>query len=392
MNHEPESPLFAFALSPDTPEMSPEDDIWSTPLPASRHDFNRANVGDSSGMALTYGDYFTAAQRFLAQDDLALICDAAGKLSGMTVAPADVKHISIFLVKHGAFYHPSYVVADVSNRRLPFVLNAACSRAGQEIISREYGSLSRLGTELPAPFWPRVFGIGSGQDLDGRRIPMFLGQWLEGFYEFHLTDDASSKDGVVVWDTRKGHHVLGRDAVHECMRQAARILAFAYNPITFEAVRGWHHAAGDFIVSVNQEGAVALRLITVRNYAPMIDEAEPDTALILDALVMYLLEISLRLRLDRRDGTGEMAVYTPDVVPAICHGFYQGLKMAASALGLPDDFDVSVKDYIALHGAGELMPIASAIIEKGAFQMEERDLLRHNLELHVSTLASMVCG
>lgn len=340
---------------------------------------------------MTYGDYFTAAQHFLLQDNLSPLIDAAGRMADRAVALSDIGSISVYLVKHGAFYHPGYVTVDVRGRRLPFVLNVAASTEGRKIIAREYGSLSRLNAELAAPFWPRVYGMGQGADLSGRPVPMFLGQWLYGFYEFHLTGEHSNRRRVEVWDTQGGRRELNHEQTVECLGQAASILAYAYNPLTFEAVRQWHHAAGDFVIALDGDD-IDLRLITVRNYAPMIENPDPDVASILEALLVFLVETSLKLRLDRLDGVGSMVCYSDDVVPAICRGFFQGLRMAAPARDLPEDFDGTVREFIALHGSDQLTSIAAAIIDKVPFNSEEQDLLQRILQSHVSALISALAA
>jgi hypothetical protein len=355
-----------------------------------RHAFDRLQGEGAFEETVTYGDYFTATQHFLEQNGSALIRDASGRITGKAAAPTGTEIISVYLLKHGAFYHPACVVAEVGGHQLSFVLNVAVSPKGREIIAREYGSLSHLNVQRPVPFWPPVFGIGQGLDSRGRQFPMFLGQWLDGFYEFHISGADAARRHVVVWNTDSGHLRLGHDQVIECLRQAACILAYAYNPLTFEAIRQWHHAAGDFVVALNEE-KISLRMITVRNYAPMIENDTPDVEAMLEGLLIFLMEISLKLRLDRLDGIGRMVCHGDHVVPAICSGFFQGLRMAAPLHGLPGDFAATVQDYIALHDAHQLNRVAATIMKNIPAVSGERDLLQRKMESHLSALLSAVC-
>jgi hypothetical protein len=345
----------------------------------------------SRDTAVTYGDFFTAVQHYLSQDDMAPVERAAVALTGGRVSLTDIDGIAIHLVKHGAFYHPAYGILTVKGRSHSFVVNVAVSRAGRKVIDREYRNLVGLNAELDAPFWPSVFGIGRGNDLQGRRIPMFLGQWLDEFYEFHLTGEAPHRCSVTVWDTVKGHCMLDFDQVASCLEQAAVILAYAYNPVTFESIRHWHHAAGDFVIAMDGE-AIELRLITVRTYAPMIDDPEPDVSSMLEALLLLLVEMSLKLRLDRLDGVGPMVCHHQDVVPAICRGFFKGLQMGAPMRGLPEDFHVAVKEYAALHDTDQLLAVAEGLIAKAAFNPEERHLIQTILGGHISGLAAALAA
>ena len=370
MNYEPE---FIFALSPDGSAITPQSDLWSEPVPGSRHDVGEFQDERSSEGGMTYGDYFTAAQDFLSKERYALLCQAAANITGQAMAPEDVQRVSVYLVKYGALYHPAHVVAEVGEHALSFVLNVAVSSDGCAWIAREYQILSHLNARFDTAYWPLVFGLGEGLDLGGRPIPMFLGKWLDGYYEFHLSGESSDQRHVVVWNTRRGHLRLTPRQVCSCLRQAARILTQAYNPLTFEAIRLWHHAAGDFVVAI-EDGEVSVRLITVRDYAPIITNTEPDVAAVLDGLLIFLVEISLKLRLDRLDGIGRMVCHSHQVLPAIGEGFFQGLASAAPAYGLPDDFDSTVKKFIALHDTEQLYSIALSVLKNTSVEAGERDL------------------
>lgn len=371
--------------------LTAESGLWSAPLPASRHAFGRLQGEGAFEADVTYGDYFTATQHFLEQDGYALIRNASGRITGKAVSPIEIEKISVYLLKHGAFYHPACVVAEVGGHQLSFVLNVAVSPKGREMIAREYRSLSHLNTQRPVSFWPPVFGIGQGLDSHGRQFPMFLGQWLDGFFEFHISGADADRRHVVVWDTVNGERRLSHGQAVECLRQAACILAYAYNPVTFEAVRQWHHAAGDFVVAFNEE-KISVRMIAVRDYAPMIENEAPDVEAMLEALLIFLMEISLKLRLDRLDGVGPMVCHGDQVVPAICSGFFQGLQMAAPLHGLPEDFDATAKHYMALHDTRQLNRVASAVIKNIPAESGERDLLQRKLESHLSGLQRAVCA
>ena len=166
-------PSFKFALSPDTPELTPECDLWSAPLPASRHGVGQSDGGEAP---FTHGDYFTAVQHFLSQGDFQHLNDAVGRLAGKPTTATDLDQIGIYLVKHGAYYHPAQVFVTAFGHRFALVVNVAVSTEGRDIIHREFQCLARLNAEIPAPFWPDVFEICQGEDPGGRPIPMFIGR------------------------------------------------------------------------------------------------------------------------------------------------------------------------------------------------------------------------
>ncbi len=380
-------PLFTFGLSPNEPAVKSESHLWSAPLPDSRHAFSRSFKGRDSDTQATYGDYFSAARDFLTQDDSALLCSAVGQLMERSVDADAIERVGIYLMKHGAFYHPSYIEVQACGRNWPLVLNVAVSADGRKILNQEFQNLDRLNHQLSVPYWPLVFGHGSGRTDSGRRLSMFLGQWLDGFHEFHLTaGSARDQMQVVLWDIEQGSRILNPPQVHELLRQAACILAYAYNPLTFEAILNWHHAAGDFVARQTADG-LDVRLISVRNYAPLIEIDEPDVAAILEALLIYLMDISIKLRIDRLDGINQLACHPADTIPAICRGLLQGLNAAAAQRGLPEDFARTVGRFFGAHTLSELTSIAQSVLVKYSAAADEYNLMQSAIENHVWELS-----
>ncbi len=370
--------------------MTLESDSWAAPLPANRHAFDRQPAAPSFDATVTYGDYFHATRDFLLKDDLALLRRALSRLLERPIDVADLEGVFVYLIKHGAFYHPALVEVTTCGQRLPMVLNVAVSTEGQRILSGEFQSLIQLNAGRPRKFWPAVFGQGQGVTPGGQQLPMFLGQWLEGFSEFHLSlDPASGDQGAVVWDAHKGHWMLTLGQIQRVLGQAACILAYAYNPLTFESILNWHHGAGDFVVGAAADGP-AVRLITVRNYAPFIEADLTDVSAMLDTLLVFMVGTSLRLRLDRLDGTGPVACYPPEVVPAIWQGFSQGIQMAAPLHDLPDDFAQTLRQYMALHSVADLTEVATAIIDQYQSASDEKVQLRAVVKDHVVALCRAI--
>jgi hypothetical protein len=378
---------FIFGLGPQEPPVTNASGLWSAPLPVNRRAFGRSPDGDAFDAHITFGDYFSAARDFLEQDQAAALCRAVGRLSGLRVGPADVSRVAVYLVKHGAIYHPAWVQAKVCDRWWAMVLNVAVSANGRTILAQEFENLERLNREMTAPYWPRVFSRGCGRTPAGKQLPMFLGQWLEGFHEFHLSAGAGDDPArLVVWDDDQGKRNLTVFQVEELLRQAALILAYAYNPFTLEAVLDWHHAAGDFVVNLDGVG-LGVRLISVRRYAPMAAIEQPNVADILDALLVYLVDISLRLRVDRSDGIGHAVCHPPRVMPAICLGFLQGIQAAAARRGLPEDFITTVRRFFALHDEQALLSMIDALLMKHSPDDEAHALLKAGAGDHASALA-----
>ncbi len=366
---------------------------WSEPLPSDRRQFLPGPKNRHRPLqAVTYGDYFLAARDFLNQK-LDILLQRAIKTSGLDAAHAAgrVEKIGIHLVKHGAFYHPARIVLHGTGVLPTMVLNVAVSPTGRDIIAREYHSLERLYTEFNLDRIPEVYAFGHGRTPQKGDLDMFAGQWLSGFCEFHPgTGGQSGCRKWFVWD-EDSRWTLSDDQICAVYRQAMFILTSFYNPLTFEAVLDWHHAAGDFVVKQGARG-IQVRLITVRRYAPMLDltPGEVDSQAVLDGLVVFLLNTSMRMRLDRLDGVGEPVWAADRVVGAIWRGFRQGLAQMAARWQLPDGFDRAVVRYLAGHGTDDLLQVGHAILARHAGAPDDAGLMTEQLAGHVRLLAGRI--
>jgi hypothetical protein len=158
---------------------------------------------------------------------------------------------------------------------------------------------------------------------------MFLGEWFEGFNEFHLSRDPhTGQHRILVWDYHRGDYYLTRHQAVKLFTQAAKVLTRYYNPDTFEQIFSWHHAAGDFVL--NRDGTrMRVRLISARQYRKLFEVpegAESDAALVLKALLIFFLQLSIRMRLDRLDGTGPVAWIGREALTGTLKGFFEALE------------------------------------------------------------------
>ena len=374
-------PVAFFLATPDEP-VEPGDDTWQRPLPLSRRPVPAAVAGTAE-KAVTYGDYFTAIAGFLEKDHYQGVQSALADEPGPGGDASRVKALAVFLVKHGAFYHPARVVAATGRGPRPFVINVAVSKTGRERIRREFGLLKRLYRKTEHPVLPRVYDLAEMTCPNGQKLPMFSGQWLEGFCEFHLT--GSPPDGlsnVIVWDPDGAPFYLTETQAENAFRQAAAILTSTYNFFTFEQIRAWHHAAGDFILKPLDTDRVDVRLITVRDYAPHIADAEPDPAALVEGLLLFFLNLTIRNRIDRHNGTGALAWADDYALKGTIEGFFSGLDMVIRNLGLPGSFAGEFKNYIQAHPPAALGDLFSALANRLPDTSPEHDFVKNRIGRH----------
>jgi hypothetical protein len=349
-------------------------------------------AGGSRGGAIQYGRYFTAARGFLEQDGFALLMGAVSREWGETKVAADLDAIEIHLVKHGHFYHPAKVTATLGPRDLCFVLNAALTEPGLAVIDNEYAALERLNQAFPFDFLPRVHGRGAASCGEGPAMKFFLGQWLQGFQEFHLARNPQSDElQVILWDAAHGPRPLSHNQSTALIRRAAMILTAYYDLETTEMIFPWHHAAGDFVVRVTTDG-IDVKLITVRGYPAMLpdgigdSEGGMDPAALMQALILFLAGLTLRMRIDRIDGIHEVAWYPPWAIAATLEGFHKGLDLSIHMRGIPAAFGNQVDTVLrslALDQWREIVHQASATFHP---QSEEAASVREVGDQHAREL------
>ncbi len=346
----------------------------------------------NDGGSVSYADYFLAARSFLESDSSKMITRAIIRQLNGDVKPQEITEIRIRLEKHGQFYHPARIEVILFEKQFSFVLNVAISESGRRLIEREYHLLNRLNAAQPCHYLPQVYRFGRICGPQGKDFDMFLGEWFEGFHEFHISmDPADQKPKILVWDDVRGRFFLSDRQTQKLYAEAAKILTCYYNLESFEQISAWHHGAGDFVVKIENE-KLELKLVTVRQYAAMFENAndaqeeQRQPQLILQALLVFFLNLSLHMRLDRFDGTGEVIWSDKAAVRASLIGFLEGLSMKPNIDGLPDSALACFIAYLSACTKADLLDLLQAIVNRFNPKMPELPLIKNNLSEHVETL------
>ncbi|MFW6240495.1 MAG: hypothetical protein ACOC98_07755 [Thermodesulfobacteriota bacterium] len=386
-------PLRFFRYGTNDP-VSAADPAWRGPLPADR--FSR-----SGPAAATLGNYFDAAADFLGGAGREALHFGLRAALGPDADLGGVAGVDVILEKHGAFYHPARVRVRHCDGEVALALNVAVSAHGRDLAARECQNLSRLGRRIPDPGLPTVFGFGEGRTGD-ISFPMFLCQWLTDFHEFHLSRRSNGDLGTVVWGDEGVNFFLSPDQARRLYREVARLLARHYDSSTFEQIFPWHHAAGDFVVRPDADD-LSVRLVTVRQYAPMFSvrsgaaghPADSPAGLPLDAdpvetvaapegpseaelegLLLFLANLSLRNRLDRLDGVGDVAVADPWVIDVSLEGALAGLADGGGPA-------TAFREYLRSRAPGELAEAFLAVAGTWRPDAPETEALQSTLADHI---------
>jgi len=346
--------------------------MWNKPIPGGSSDKDEP---------LTYGCYFNIIDTFLRKK-----LDQVLKKSNTSIL--DSEPVRVTLEKHGEFYHPARLdIITASEKTCHFVINLAASRAGIALITQEYHLLKKLNTSISSQYIPEVYIFSEQEITLGRAACLFIGNWFHGYHEFHQSCDPSTGNkNYTVWDQDKSNFYLSDRQVSQMYMKTAEILTSFYNPDTYEQILPWHHAAGDFIIKCNDDDA-DLKLITVRQYTSQIKQDDiPDIEDVLDALLYFLVNLSIRTRLDRNNGTEE-TVWSDDLaVSPTVSGFFNALKKTNSSV-IPGSLPVIFCHFIELnYTLQDFQALAESILPSYNQKSSDYPLIQRNLRPHITLL------
>ena len=390
-------PRILFFISYSTEPVTQDSQMWHEPLPL-RLDTLIKQYGDGDGdeESVSHAAYFRAAQTFLEANSFEVITRAVSRQLKRDVTASDIEEIRVRLEKHGEYYHPSRIETVVYQQQLSFVLNVAISQVGRRFIEAEFHFLNRLNAEQPLHYLPQAYGFGRTDGVSGENFAMYLGQWFDGYHEFHTSYDPVDKRlKIMVWDDVHGRFFLSADQTQTLYALVSKILTSYYNLESFEQIFSWHHAAGDFIVRVENE-KLDLRLVTVRRYEAIFGDQKNaqttpvDPQRILQALLIFFLNLSTHIRLDRLDGIGEMVWSDINAVEATLIGFLEALSMKPDIPSLPDSPMACFAAYLASCTRGDLIDLTAAIVNRFNPRMPGLKVVKKNLQQHVETLYAAI--
>jgi hypothetical protein len=387
-------PRFSYFLSDIKNPVQEENPIWQAPIPLSRT-HSAGTFVSKKDMLIHHGDCFLAARDFLEEDRYAIITQAVSKHLHRQIPFNEIDEVRVILDKHGAFYHPAKIEAVLKDVQISFVLNIAVTEIGRQCAQREYLILEMLNADASYSFIPDVYAQGIiTTKVDRVETRMFLAEWFEEFHEFHLSRDSS--DGtvkIVVWDNDRGNFFLTKNQTVHLYRKAAKILTYYYNIETFEQIFSWHHAAGDFVLKCRKED-VEVKLVTVRQYRSMfkknihLDHKTPDAELILEALMVFFINMAIKMRIDRLDGVGEMVWSDKIALIGILKGFFEGLalKPPVDVFEAPLALDDCFRQHLLACSAADFSDMNHAIVRGYAPQASEVPVIRQHLARHIEDL------
>jgi hypothetical protein len=394
-------PLIRYLVSSPYGDVPADENKWDLPL-----------EGDE--LETTYGKYFHSIRDFLSCDGFRAFLSSISQKLEREIYIKEVNEIIVRTEKHGLLYHPASIESILTNGKVKFGLNVAISDIGKQWLKEECNVLRKIHVKFDPPYLPRVYCF---DELNA--MSFLIEDWFEGYHEFHITKDKDGTQRLKLWDFDHGYTYLSPEQSFEIYKQASQILTLYYDLKNFSQIFPWHHAAGDFVVKMEDRvishphpvpstlrgkelihsadkyssstggrglegGEIDVRLTTARRYEPFMGFLEKDTLNPVIALCYYLLNLTIRMRLDKLDGLGEVVWAGDTCVKATFTGFFEALKLKVD---LKNYFDQE-EDFASLlqsFSQEELKAIFNPLIDQYR-GTEDFPVITSNIDRHVSEI------
>ncbi len=376
--------VFEYCLAGRADAVRPGDRLWNMQLSG------KTDACPEKTISYTIGDYFLAAHKFLKNNNYKVLEKGLNHTLSYKVSAEEIVSIKICLEKHGPFYHPVKVSVVLKNKEtVLFVLNGAVSDAGLATIENEYRYLKELSGDkcnkdksVLKDFIPLVFAMDFIQS-GSRKTGFFLAQWFDGFEEFHIVKTRNGNRTGILKDDGSFALISNSDAMI-IYEKASKILTLCYGITTLKQIFPWHHAAGDFVVKI-ENSIVNVKLVTVRGYNILMESEN-----IFLGLLFFFLNLTLRMRIDRDRGTKEYIFLADSVVKACVTGFISGLKEnLAKDSNLnkeKDDFYNLFLEFMKSFDQKHFLNIFIMIMDSCNQETRETLIIKQNLEQHAKAV------
>lgn len=288
-------------------------------LPVDKDKYDFPLEGDT--LKTPYRVYFDAIETFLFHETMKPLINAVTETRKKETAVKEIQEIIIRTEKHGALYHPASIEVVMRGNSVKFGLNVAVTDTGKESLKREFIVLRTLHEKFNLPYIPKPYFV-----YEFNSMVFLLEEWFEGYHEFHLSMTEGGEQLIKLWEFGKGYQYLSYEQSFEVYRQASKILTLYYDMNDFSQIYPWHHAAGDFIARIEDE-KIDVRLTTARQYEPYMVFQEKEHINPVIALFFFLLNLTIKMRLDKLDGVGDTVWANDFCLEATVKGFLDGLRL-----------------------------------------------------------------
>jgi hypothetical protein len=361
-------PFVRYLVSSPHGDIPADESKWDLPL-----------EGDE--LKTTYRIYFHSIRDFLSKDKFKPLLSSISQQCGKEILLNEIDEIIIRTEKHGLLYHPASIELMFKGVKLKLGLNVAITDTGRHWLKVEWDVLQKLHSKYDYPYLPKVYVYS---DFCG--MSFLIEDWFDGYHEFHISKDQDGTQKLKLWDFCHGYKYLSPEQSFEIYRQSSKILTLYYDPDDFSEIFPWHHAAGDFVVKVLEE-AIDVRLTTARRYEPFIGFPDRNTLNPLLSLCYYLLNLTIRMRLDKLDGLGEVIWIEDRCVEATLRGFFDAIVLKGdftNSMGNAEEFLALLQSFSVNDLKTLVNPLLEQYRDTGDLSAVTSNLDKHIEELYVT--------
>jgi len=298
--------------------------------------------------SLTLGHYFDSIHRFVLVENWDTFFTVLNESTKNKIDPADIRQVLIRSEKHGTLYHLASIEVLAPGFQRKFALSTGVSQRGKDWLNHEFDVIRGLNHATNLPYLPRVYFKGDvtcRTENGDETMVMSLAEWFGDYHEWHISlNEKEESLQILIWDQAKGYGYASLQESHEIYREASKILTLYYDAQAFSQIYPWHHGAGDFVVK-REQGKIKVRLTTARKYEPVMIFEEESQINPFVSLIYFFLNLTLQMRLDKLDGTGEVTWAEDWVLNPVIEGFLDALKIKEKQ---ESDHPIEVNDLITL--------------------------------------------
>jgi len=349
-------------------------------VPVDTHRFDYPLEADP--LKTPYRIYFRAISDFLSRENFQPLLGAVNERLETDFDLSALNEIIVRTEKHGALYHPASIEVLTTDKRAKLGLNVAVTDAGRNALKKEFVVLRTLQEQYKRPYVPEPLLL-----YEADSMVFLLEEWFEGYHEFHIAKSEDGKQMIKLWEYGRGGRFLTSEQGFEIYRQIAMILTLYYDIENFRLIFPWHHAAGDFIVKIEDNDQIDVRLTTIRGYEPFIGSDSNEMINPVHALFYFLLHLSIQMRLDKLDGVGDIVWADEKCVNATLAGFFLGLESKKAFLdycGSQGEFLTLLRSFSMDDLATTFKPVIEQYEKTKDFPVIERNFRNHVARLYLT--------
>ena len=336
--------------------------------------------------ALVLEDYFESIKELLLANNAKILTSVIAEGFGKKLTSDRIATVEIRCEKVGTLYHVASLTLHCEGESLKLCVTTAITDEAIHCLEREASCLVFLAERYHLTCLPRVFCKGEvvrHTSKGDATLSHSVQEWFEDYHEWHLSLDDSERQQITVWDMGKGYRTFSLEEGCEIHRQAVKILTLCYDFRAGRQINPWSHAAGDFIVKVD-ERSFSVRLTTVRGYEPITLFKGERFFDPLIRIIYFFLDLTVRMRLDRLDGTGSVLWAESSILHPVVSGFFDALSSREVQDRYPDGDRERIRESLKSFTEDKIRTFLLSLLDQ--FSGEEKGVVEKHLKEHARDL------